>query len=116
MPKKKLEFDKIGYWSELKIEIIEKYANAYSKVIAAQKSPRLEHFYVDAFAGAGEHVRKLDSQTVMGSPLAALKVQPPFHHYTLIELEPLKVGYLRTLVGTRPNVDIRQGELQQSLT
>ena len=37
--KRELKFDEIGYWSELKLEIIKKYAAAYSKILAAQRDP-----------------------------------------------------------------------------
>jgi hypothetical protein len=33
------EFDEIGYWSEVKLEIIKKYAAAYSTILAAIRSP-----------------------------------------------------------------------------
>jgi hypothetical protein len=33
------KFDEIGYWSELKLEIVEKYGAAYTKAFA--NSPRL---------------------------------------------------------------------------
>lgn len=52
----RLQFDEIGYWSEVKLDIVRKYASAYSKILSARKSPRLEHVYVDAFAGAGVHI------------------------------------------------------------
>ena len=52
-----MKIDEVGYWSELKLEIIKKYAGAYSQILAAQK-PSLEHHYIDAFAGAGIHVAK----------------------------------------------------------
>ncbi len=62
-----LEFDEIGYWSEIKLEILKEYASAYSKILAAQKNPALEHVYIDAFAGAGMHVTKLTKNFVPGS-------------------------------------------------
>jgi three-Cys-motif partner protein len=45
-------FDRIGYWSEVKLEIVDKYAAAYSTILSAQQ--RFHHVYVDGFAGAGE--------------------------------------------------------------
>src|SRR2546425_7528911 len=69
--------DEIGYWSELKLEIVRKYATAYSKILAAQK--RFEHWYVDAFAGGGVHVSRTSRQMVPGSPLNALLIDPSFH-------------------------------------
>ena len=48
--KRSLKFDKVGNWSEIKLEIVEAYAQAYSKIISAQKNPQLYHVYIDAFA------------------------------------------------------------------
>ena len=48
-----LKFDTIGVWSQLKLEIVRQYAQAYSTILA--KQPRLTHVYIDAFAGAGLH-------------------------------------------------------------
>ena len=47
------QFDRIGYWSEIKLEIIKEYASAYSTILAAQTGPSFYHVYIDAFAGAG---------------------------------------------------------------
>lgn len=67
--------DQIGYWSEVKLDIIREYAQAYSRILAAQ--PRLYHLYVDAFAGSGLHVSRTTGELVAGSPLNALEVEPP---------------------------------------
>ena len=50
------KFDQIGYWSELKLEIVEKYGAAYTK--AFTNTPNLKKYYIDAFSGAGVHVSK----------------------------------------------------------
>lgn len=42
-----LKFDKIGYWSEIKLDIIKDYAAAYSTILAAQKNPSLYHVYIN---------------------------------------------------------------------
>jgi len=73
-----MKIDEVGYWSELKLEIIKKYAAAYSQILAAQKSS-LEHHYIDAFAGAGIHVAKRTGESILGSPLNALNIDPPFN-------------------------------------
>ena len=37
MPKKaKLKFDTIGYWSEIKLDIIKDYAEAYSQILSTK--------------------------------------------------------------------------------
>jgi hypothetical protein len=63
-----LRIDEVGYWSEVKLDIIEDYAKEYSKILAAQKKPQLQHVYIDAFAGAGVHKRKGTGEEVAGSP------------------------------------------------
>lgn len=55
---RRLELDQIGYWSEIKLDIIRDYTKAYSTILTAQKRPRFHHVYIDAFAGAGVHVSK----------------------------------------------------------
>lgn len=77
----------IGYWSEIKLDIIQEYAHAYSVILNNQKNPRLEHIYIDAFAGAGYHITKTKGELVWGSPLNALLVDPPFCAYHFIDLD-----------------------------
>jgi three-Cys-motif partner protein len=55
---KKLKYDEIGYWSQVKLDIIEEYASAYTKIMAAQKPALFKYFYIDAFAGAGQHISR----------------------------------------------------------
>ena len=107
------EFDEIGYWSEVKLEIIKKYAAAYSTILAAQ--PRLEHIYIDAFAGPGEHISRATKEFVPGSPLNALNVEPPFHEYHLIDLSHGKVQRLRSLVGKRSDVEFYEEDCNEVL-
>jgi three-Cys-motif partner protein len=106
---KRLEFDEIGYWSEIKLDIVREYAAAYSRILAAQTHPRLEHVYIDAFAGAGVHVSKLTGDFVAGSPLNALLVQPPFRAYHFIDIDGQRVAHLRQLTAGQPNVQIHEG-------
>lgn len=104
------QFDEIGYWSEIKLEIQKEYAAAYSRILAAQKSPPLYHVYIDAFAGAGIHLTKVSQEFVLGSPLNALSVQPPFREYHLVDIKPEKVENLRTLIGPRKDVTVYEGD------
>ncbi len=110
-----LKFDEIGYWSELKLDILKEYAQAYSTILAAQKNPPLEHVYIDAFAGAGVHLSKGQRGFVPGSPLNALMVQPPFHEYHLVDIVPEKVANLKDLVGPRADVHFYQGDCNDIL-
>ena len=40
MSKRKTGISEIGYWSEVKLDILQDYASAYSRILAAQTSPR----------------------------------------------------------------------------
>ena len=53
-----MKIDEVGYWSELKLEIIRKYAVAYSTILTSRQNPALQHAYIDGFAGAGMHLAK----------------------------------------------------------
>lgn len=110
-----LRFDEVGYWSEIKLEIIKEYASAYSRILAARKTPALSHIYIDAFAGPGIHVAKFTGSFIPGSPLNALLVRPPFHEYHLIDIVPEKIDNLRSLVGDRKDVFIHQGDCNRIL-
>jgi len=39
MKSDEFRFDEIGYWSEIKLEILKNYAAEYSKILSAQKKP-----------------------------------------------------------------------------
>lgn len=106
--KTKIKFDEIGYWSELKLDIIKQYATEYSKILTAQQN--LSHVYIDAFAGAGVHISKTSQEPVLGSPLNALYVKPPFREFYYIDLDGEKVDTLRHLVGERTDVHIYLGD------
>ena len=110
-----LQFDEIGYWSEIKLEIQKEYAAAYSTILAAQKNPSLHHVYIDAFAGSGIHLTKVAQEFVLGSPLNALRVQPPFREYHLVDIRPEKVESLKALIGPRKDVIVYQGDCNKIL-
>ncbi|MDD5261970.1 MAG: three-Cys-motif partner protein TcmP [Methylacidiphilales bacterium] len=108
------EFDEIGYWSEVKLDIIKDYAKEYSKILANQKWCK-GHYYVDAFAGAGIHISKATGELVAGSPLNALNTTPPFDGYHLIDLDSGKAENLRKIAEDIPNVKIYQDDCNKVL-
>jgi three-Cys-motif partner protein len=112
---KKLKYDKIGYWSEVKLDIIKKYAAAYTRIMAAQQSPPFTYIYIDAFAGAGRHVSRKTGEFVSGSPFNALNIQRPFHEYHFIDLEDTKVVELEDLARERDNVFVYHGDCNKIL-
>ncbi len=111
---KSFAYDEIGYWSEVKLDIVRKYASAYSMIMSAQTSIR-KHIYVDAFAGAGKHLSKRTGEFVPGSPLNALEVAPPFSEIHLIDLHGGKVAELQRHVGSRQDVFIYEGDANKLL-
>jgi three-Cys-motif partner protein len=110
-----LQFDRIGNWSEIKLEILRKYADAYSTILSAQTKTSFFHVYIDAFAGAGQHISRAKDELVPGSPLNALDVRPPFREYHFIEIAPEKIENLRELIGPRNDVFIHEGDCNKIL-
>lgn len=110
-----LQFDEIGEWSEIKLEIIKEYARAYSTILSAQKRASFHHVYIDAFAGAGQHMSRATRELVPGSPLNAIMVRPQFREFYLIDIRQEKTDYLRELVGPRQDVHIYQGDCNEIL-
>ena len=98
-------FDEIGRWSELKLEIIEKYGAAYTTAFS-DRGKRLEKYYIDAFSGAGVHLSKETGRQIEGSPARALRVRPAFDHFYFIDLNPEKTAYLKSLCADRKDVDV----------
>src|ERR1700730_12502374 len=110
-----LQFDEIGHCSELKLEILKKYADCYSRILSAQRKVSFFHVYIDAFAGAGAHVSRASQKLVPGSPLNALAVQPQFKEFHLIDIKPERTDNLRELIGSRKDVFIYQGDCNEIL-
>lgn len=109
------DYDEIGYWSEVKLDIIRKYAAAYSSILYNQKSPCFHHCYIDAFAGAGTHVSKSSGAYIDGSPTNALKIEPPFKEYFFIDLNKMKVESLEQIAEGRSDVHIYHGDCNKVL-
>lgn len=103
-----LKFDQINYWSEIKLDILRQFAQAYSRILAAQ--PGLYHIYIDAFAGAGMHVSRRTGEFIAGSPTNALAISPPFKEYHLIDLDSEKVDALNQNVEHASNVHVYNGD------
>jgi three-Cys-motif partner protein len=112
---RRVKFDEIGYWSEIKLDIVKDYASAYSRILPAQTKPSLDHVYIDAFAGAGVHISKTTGEYISGSPINALLVQPPFREYHLIDIDRQKVELLRERVKNRRDVHIHEGDCNRIL-
>lgn len=109
-----VKLDEIGYWSEVKLDIVRKYAKEYSKIIFAQANIK-RHLYIDAFAGAGVHISKQTKEYILGSPLNALNVKPSFKEFHFIDLNGGKTKALRELCVAYSNVKVYEGDCNRIL-
>jgi len=104
----RFEFDEVGDWSELKLDILADYASAYTRAFA--NFPGLKKYYIDAFCGAGIHISKATRAHIEGSPARALKVVPPFDRFYFIDIDGEKTDYLKRLCANRSDVTIHTGD------
>ncbi len=99
-------FEEIGYWSEIKLDIVREYASAYSSIL----TKKFYHVYIDAFSGSGKHISKTTGDFVLGSPANALKVKPPFKEYYFIDIDKDKTDELQKLRAYRNDIHIYEGD------
>jgi len=109
------KIDEIGPWSEVKLDILKRYAVEYSKILSNQRDPSFFHVYIDAFAGAGFHLSETTGEMVLGSPLNALQVRPPFREYHLIDLDGDRIDGLGKIIGSRKDVFLHKGNCNEVL-
>jgi len=109
------KIDEIGRWTKVKLDILKRYAAEYSKILSSQKTPPFFHVYIDAFAGAGYHLSKTTGEWVLGSPLNALLVQPPFREYHSIDLDGDRIAGLDEVIGQRSDVFLHEGNCNEVL-
>jgi three-Cys-motif partner protein len=109
-----MKLDQIGYWSEIKIEIIKKYASAYTSIMKNQAWCK-GYVYIDAFAGAGKHISKRTGEMVTGSPLNALEVEPPFTEYHFIDLDEDRADVFKQISKENPSVQSYHGDCNEIL-
>jgi three-Cys-motif partner protein len=109
-----LDYDVIGSWSEIKLEIVRKYAAAYSTIMTKQPSIK-KHIYVDAFAGPGVNLSRAAGKFVRGSPLNALRIEPAFKEFHFIDADGKRKAQLDKLAGNRPGVFTYEGDCNEIL-
>lgn len=107
-----LKIDEIGYWSEIKLEILAEYARLYNQIL---HSNRLTSVYIDGFAGAGHHKAKGSERVIDGSPARALKAKPSFDEFHFVDMDPKRAGALSVLGAGRKNVHVYEGDCNQIL-
>lgn len=111
-----LEFDEVGYWSQIKLDLVKKYAAAYSTAMAAQRNPTYELVYVDAIASATVHLSRGSRTYIPGSPVNILLITPGFYRYYLIDVRAEKTSALQQMVADNPRVSIIPGNSNDALT
>lgn len=107
-----LKLDEVGEWSELKLDIIRKYARAYTTILTNYK---LLPIYIDGFAGAGEHISRTTGEKIKGSPLEAFDARPPFSEFYLVDLEGTRADALRSLATGRVDTQVYHGDCNKVL-
>ena len=111
----------VGPWAKDKLDRLAKYLNAYTTIMKGQRWCE-GFYYIDAFAGPGDHeIRREEAdspgdarqaildvssfgsgqeeqrQFLAGSPRVALDLQYPFTHYVFLERSPGRVAELENL-------------------
>lgn len=108
-----------GHWTEEKLERLQKYLAAYTKIFAANERAKfLTTYYVDAFAGTGHRAARTTAKTpnptlldsddltlndydadefTKGSARIALEITPSFNNYIFVERNPEHVKELEKL-------------------
>ncbi|CAJ2376305.1 MAG: conserved hypothetical protein [Arenicellales bacterium IbO2] len=108
-----MKFDEIKRWSEIKLEILRKYAIPYAKIMSRRN---FKFHYIDAFSGAGLHISKETGKIVDGSPLRVLKMDISFDSYHFVDLDKDKTGFLRDYCEENHpdrNVKVKQGDCNE---
>jgi three-Cys-motif partner protein len=96
------EPDKLGSWSEIKLEIIKRYSEEYARIV---NNNNLISCYIDAFSGSGIHTSKTNNSiTIDGSPVNAFNLQNKFREYYFIDLDKDKIEHLKNTLGMKDGV------------
>ncbi|MGA2673955.1 MAG: three-Cys-motif partner protein TcmP [Terracidiphilus sp.] len=107
-----MKIDEIGYWSEVKLSILEEYATPYNRILL---SHQLRPIYIDGFAGAGHHKAKGSDRMIDGSPMRALGVEPPFDFLHFVDIDGARAAELKRLSAGRTNVCVHHGDCNDVL-
>jgi three-Cys-motif partner protein len=108
------QLDKVGLWTEVKLDILRGYSKAYAQILNKQRAIR-HYAYIDGFAGAGTHISKTSGQEIDGSPSIALQTNPPFSHCHFIDLDGKRATRLEELASGRDNVSVYCGDCNDVL-
>ena len=104
-------FDEVGYWSEVKQDIVTLYAQEYTKILRAQG--RFQFSYIEGFSSSGVQIRKDSGEVSLGSAIRALTVEPPFDEYHFVDIDPEKLRTLKNVIaraGIKRKVEFYPGD------
>jgi len=107
-----LKIDEIGYWSEIKLSILDEYAKPYNQILHAH---HFRTIYIDGFAGAGHHRAKGSNRIIDGSPVRALNMSPPFDYLHFVDIDTARVKELERLATGHANVKVHRGDCNHIL-
>ena len=109
-----MKLDEIGIWSEIKLDIIKEYANAFTTIMRKQDWCK-GYAYIDAFAGAGIHISRRTGEFIPGSPLNALEIENPFTEYRFIDIDKAKAEALEVLTREQSNIKVYPEDCNEAL-
>lgn len=66
------EYDVIGPWTEVKLDILREYAGPYSQIVTAYG---FHHLHINAYAAGGSHFSRTTGDVAPGSSLVALSTK-----------------------------------------
>ena len=102
--------DQLGEWSQIKNEILDQYAHAYTRVLKNQQL--IERvLYIDAFAGSGYGENGEAGQRVRASAVRALQVAPSFGELHFIESRPDAAAVLEAATRDDPRATVHCGDV-----
>src|SRR5262249_30313657 len=101
--------DQLGEWSQIKHEILDKYAHAYTTIVTQQPAIKTV-LYIDAYAGSGFGVDRETGEKLRGSALRAMAVEPPFHELHFVEQDGDKAAILQRATSEDRRVTVHRGD------
>lgn len=114
-----------GPWTEIKLEILRKYLDFYTKALSKQG---FELLYIDAFAGTGSRTETIPSVPILGreeekitldgSARIALNLEQQFDRYLFIETNSKRINELEKIRGEFRNtyIKIENGDANTVIT
>lgn len=110
------EFDEVRYWSQIKLDLVQKYAAAYSRIINALKQPSFAPVFIDGISIPAVHMSRGPNTYVAGSPVNVLLIMPEFYRYYLIDIRAEKTSALQQMVAGNPKVTVFPGNCNEALS